>query len=1591
MTIHWPAFPNPLVLAFTTALTVRAFGAGEPPVALPDSFDVIQGQVFQGNVLLNDSDPENDTLTATLENSPLNGSVELLENGELSYTPRQGFQGIDAFQYTISDGSNTTDPVSVTLNVIPPEPKVVINEIMYYPVSPGAKVPSLPYSDFKHEFVELYNAGNSDADLSGWYFDKGIDYTFREGATIAKGEYVLLLYDKLSFTSSKIYDGIYPADTQIFSGYRGRLSNSGENLRLKDATGKTRDEVHYYEDGDWAERITSPLDRWGERGWVWDGRHDGGGHSLELRNPYVSNKRGQNWTASVQAKGTPGLQNSAYTTDIAPFIKDVSHSPAIPTPSDTVLVLAEIEDDTGAAPANAYLRWRIDGQSTFQQTPMLDDGLADDGKPGNLVYGATIPAQSDNSIIEFYVQADDGNLTRTWPSHTNYNPNERGANALYMVSTAHANLDTSKIPSYRLIMTQAEYTKRVSQVHKNSNAMVNATLVTTFDGLSKVRYQTGVRFRGSGSRDSNPKPYRISIPHAQPWEGVTALNLNPVSWDSQLIGSHIFNHLGQPSARAIGIQLHFNNHRLPSNTSRYYTHLQPLNSEFAELTFPNDSNGNVYRPRRPGEEPHKPGGQNPNLTYYSDITQYRSYTKNSNGSLQNWSDVQQMTLSLSSMHLSNSSDFFDFDNPPKVLSHIHLDSWLQHLALHSLVVNKEGGLVATGDNTGDDYALYAGAADKRFHFVAHDLDTLWNDMLARNRAPSQSDYKRSVTPFTGVSALNRLVNHPQIRPRYLAIYDDMATNFFHPDIFGPFLRNTLSGVVPESNLQKVEDAMKLRTEYLATTSNFTQLVPPPLSSEILSSPPALTRHNSATFQIGGKHATHYTYKLDSATFTTIDADQHQTSNPIVLEGLAPGEHTLTIHTANTASGGGYQYDINGTSFTWVVESNHAHVQINEILTNNTSAYQNGDSHPDYIELFNPKVTPYDLTGHSLTDNLNSPQKYNFPDGTEIPPLGFLLIHADSDTVAPGLHTGFGLDSEGDRIYLLDHATGPPVTVDSHFWGLQLPDLSIGRDETGNWILNSPTPGADNQSSPTFADTGSLRINEFLADPAFNLDTDFIEIYNPGDLPANLGSFFMTDNPLGDPQKHKIHPNTYIPAQGFAVFRATGKKDEKDSRHLNFKLTAHSEMLALLSPSGQRIDTILYGPQHKDKSRARDPDGGSLFITLDIPTPGVSNAIADPILATLRQNLRITEVHYNPPAGNLYEYIELLNTGTSDLDLSGLNFSSGIEHTFPPGTTLAPSSYLTLAHSTTHYQQLYGHAPQGQFTGKLDNGGEKIRLQNANTIGILEFSYNDNWYPYTDGLGHALQLRDTSSDISLLGTPEAWDTSKTYHGSPGQAEPANTPPTAISINPATVAHDTSAYTAISAISHTDTFPLDTFTYTLLEPDTGQFTILGNEIFLAEVLEANQTEPIGLKIRVTDSFGASFEDTLTLTITREVTDLDVDELPDQWENHHFGSLAQLPNADADNDGQDNRTEYLTGTDPKDPTDRFALKDPTFDGSTFTFTFDAKPGKAYTLQSITAPGQKQWRDEISTTIQTGLHSYSIPITDNNPSKLYRILLSQ
>ncbi|MBN2131883.1 MAG: lamin tail domain-containing protein [Sedimentisphaerales bacterium] len=122
-------------------------------------------------------------------------------------------------------------------------------------------------------WLELYNKGTETVDLSGWTFDEGITYTFPEATFLPPGQYLVVARDQAYLAA------LFP-DVLIVGDFEGRLANGGEELRLLDARGNPVDRVRYYDGGTWPETA------------------DGGGSSLELRDPWSDNDCGAAWAPS---------------------------------------------------------------------------------------------------------------------------------------------------------------------------------------------------------------------------------------------------------------------------------------------------------------------------------------------------------------------------------------------------------------------------------------------------------------------------------------------------------------------------------------------------------------------------------------------------------------------------------------------------------------------------------------------------------------------------------------------------------------------------------------------------------------------------------------------------------------------------------------------------------------------------------------------------------------------------------------------------------------------------------------------------------------------------------------------------------------------------------------------------------------------------------------------------------------------------------------------------------------------------------------------------------------------------------------------
>jgi VCBS repeat-containing protein len=92
------------------------------PVANPDAFSVNEDTaltVGAPGVLANDTDAQNEPLTAALVSGPANGSLTLNSDGSFTYTPAADFNGTDSFTYRANDGNLNSAPATVTITVNP--------------------------------------------------------------------------------------------------------------------------------------------------------------------------------------------------------------------------------------------------------------------------------------------------------------------------------------------------------------------------------------------------------------------------------------------------------------------------------------------------------------------------------------------------------------------------------------------------------------------------------------------------------------------------------------------------------------------------------------------------------------------------------------------------------------------------------------------------------------------------------------------------------------------------------------------------------------------------------------------------------------------------------------------------------------------------------------------------------------------------------------------------------------------------------------------------------------------------------------------------------------------------------------------------------------------------------------------------------------------------------------------------------------------------------------------------------------------------------------------------------------------------------
>jgi hypothetical protein len=252
-------------------------------------------------------------------------------------------------------------------------------------------------------------------------------------------------------------------------------------------------------------------------------------------------------------------------------------------------------------------------------------------------------------------------------------------------------------------------------------------------------------------------------------------------------------------------------------------------------------------------------------------------------------------------------------------------------------------------------------------------------------------------------------------------------------------------------------------------------------------------------------------------------------------------------------------------------------------------------------------------------------------------------------------------------------------------------------------------------------------------------------------------------------------------------------------------------VTLTLTNNARVFARNWNPAHQNPTGPGNPPLSSSW-----SAPTVSTFVVAP------PPLAITEIMCHPAPDSAgtndssqFEFIELENVGSNSLDLVGIRFTSGIDFTFAATnaiTNLAPGQYLVLVRNPQVFLSRYPWVTNiaGQYSGTLNQPNEELCLEGALQEPILDFSFDPQWYPATDGAGLSLVIRNEYAPFYTWTNPASWRASSRPGGSPGQPDPP--PP---GLLPAVLVNE--------ALSHPKAPAVDSIE--LYNPDAGPATIGG----------------------------------------------------------------------------------------------------------------------------------------------------------------------
>ncbi|KAF5071251.1 CotH kinase protein [anaerobic digester metagenome] len=632
----------------------------------------------------------------------------------------------------------------------------------------------------------------------------------------------------------------------------------------------------------------------------------------------------------------------------------------------------------------------------------------------------------------------------------------------------------------------------------------------------------GFRLRGNTSRYSQKKSFKVSFNtfiSGRKYHGVEKLNLNGEHNDPSVSRAGIYwdilrqCSLAGPRYNHVRVYINGNYHGL-------YINVEHIDEEFAKTWFGNND-GNLYKCLYPADLTYR--GSNPDL-YKFESGGRRAYELKINEEADDYSDLAHFIDVLNNTPLQQL--------PCALEKVFNVQDYLKVAAVDIITGNWDGYIYNK-----NNFYLYHNIESGLFEYIPYDVDNTFGidwfgiEWASRNiyswahpseprplftRLMQVPDYKAQFTYYLK-QAIQQVTSRQDFLDNLFIIRDRLqpfvANDPYYPLDYGytiaSFNQSFEAGTgahVPVGLLPY------LQTRNTTALDQALNMNAPPMIRYI--------RHNAplpfqeirilALAEDENLNSVTLEYRINGDSWQQKTMTENRLNNNTALDG-GTFIATLSGLDANTL----LEFRIKATDNNQVTVAkpcdavqytipspNPIMLYINEFMASNSStiADEYGE-YDDWIEIYNAGSQAVWLGDKYLSDNLNNPVKWAFPD-TTIGAGGYLLVWADGQPTQGSMHTPYKLDKDNEEIGIFDNEASGFALIDDITYTNQSTNISMGRVTDGavEWkLFDNPTPGSTNSMVgipeipayrlniyPNPSNTGFIYLEEFETISIFDL-------------------------------------------------------------------------------------------------------------------------------------------------------------------------------------------------------------------------------------------------------------------------------------------------------------------------------------------------------------------------------------------------------------------------------------------------------------------------------------------------------------------------